>query len=493
MRSTDFTYAHEENPTDARNPIYSCMSAVTQTGYQRSPEGGYSSKSIPPLEFSYTEAKVDNTVHEVASESIENLPIGLDNSSYQWLDLDGEGIAGILSEQADGWFYKRNLSPLPIIENNTEPIKARFTPLELVATSPFFPSPPGTPSSWTWPVTVSPISLPSKARLPAFSSVPDQANWDTFRSFRSWPNLDTRNPNLKFIDLDGDGHTDILISEDEVFRWHPSLAEEGFGQAERVHKPDDEEKGPALIFADGSQSIHLADMSGDGLSDIVRIRNGEVCYWPNLGYGRFGAKVTMDNSPLFDAPRLCSIRTESIWRISTVRAPRTSSISAAKAFASTSTSRAIAGAAQENSDVFPRNDDLDLDQRVVDLLGNGTPAWSGHRLCRRCRTPLRYIDLMGGKKPHLLVNICQQSRQRRQRHLICGVDQVLPERPRGRQSLGHAAAFSGPCRRTCRNLRLDQPQPASSPATTIITAISMALSVSSEALAGSSKSTPRRD
>ena len=34
----------------------------------------------------------------------------------------------------------------------------------------------------------------------------------------------------------------------------------------------------------------------------MRIRNGEVCYWPNLGYGRFGAKVTMDNAPWFDHP-----------------------------------------------------------------------------------------------------------------------------------------------------------------------------------------------
>lgn len=43
-------------------------------------------------------------------------------------------------------------------------------------------------------------------------------------------------------------------------------------------------------------------MSGDGLTDIVRIRNGEVCYRPNLGYGRFGVKVTMDHAPWFDAP-----------------------------------------------------------------------------------------------------------------------------------------------------------------------------------------------
>ena len=32
-------------------------------------------------------------------------------------------------------------------------------------------------------------------------------------------------------------------------------------------------------------------MTGDGLTDLVRVRNGEICYWPNLGYGRFGAKV----------------------------------------------------------------------------------------------------------------------------------------------------------------------------------------------------------
>ncbi len=35
-------------------------------------------------------------------------------------------------------------------------------------------------------------------------------------------------------------------------------------------------------------------MSGDGLTDWVRLRNGEVCYGPNLGYGRCGAKVSMD-------------------------------------------------------------------------------------------------------------------------------------------------------------------------------------------------------
>lgn len=59
-----------------------------------------------------------------------------------------------------------------------------------------------------------------------------------------------------------------------------------------------------MLFSDGTESIFVADMSGDGLVDLVRVRNGEVCYWPNLGYGRFGAKIVMDGSPRFDREEL---------------------------------------------------------------------------------------------------------------------------------------------------------------------------------------------
>ncbi len=43
----------------------------------------------------------------------------------------------------------------------------------------------------------------------------------------------------------------------------------------------------------------MADMTGDGLSDIVRVTNGSVAYWPNRGYGRFGAKMLMRGAPRF--------------------------------------------------------------------------------------------------------------------------------------------------------------------------------------------------
>ena len=41
-------------------------------------------------------------------------------------------------------------------------------------------------------------------------------------------------------------------------------------------------------------------MTGDGLNDIVLVHNGRIEYWPNLGYGRFGKRITMENAPHLD-------------------------------------------------------------------------------------------------------------------------------------------------------------------------------------------------
>jgi hypothetical protein len=104
------------------------------------------------------------------------------------------------------------------------------------------------------------------------------------------------------VDLDGDGLADVLITGDDAFTWYPGFGYKGFGAARRAYHSWGEEHGPRLMLADPEQTIYLADMSGDGLSDLVRLRDSEVCYWPNLGFGRFGAKVTMDGCPWLDEP-----------------------------------------------------------------------------------------------------------------------------------------------------------------------------------------------
>ncbi|RYE53169.1 MAG: VCBS repeat-containing protein, partial [Sphingobacteriales bacterium] len=130
----------------------------------------------------------------------------------------------------------------------------------------------------------------------------EEEEWEPFKSFDKLPNINLLDQNLRAIDLTGDGMPDLLITEENTLRWYKGIGEHGFELSESVAKEIDEEKGPAIVFADLTQSVFLADMDGDGLTDIVRIRNGEICYWPNLGYGKFGSKVSMDNAPLFDHP-----------------------------------------------------------------------------------------------------------------------------------------------------------------------------------------------
>jgi hypothetical protein len=99
------------------------------------------------------------------------------------------------------------------------------------------------------------ITLPGESRRPdlvqlthplsGYYELSDERAWSHFAPFESAPNLDWRDPNLKFIDPSGDGRADVVVSEDHVFACYPSLREAAFGPAEPVSKALEEEAGPA--------------------------------------------------------------------------------------------------------------------------------------------------------------------------------------------------------------------------------------------------------
>jgi RHS repeat-associated protein len=393
VRSTDFAYALPQ--ADSVSPFYSCLESITQIGYRRA-DAGYLTKSMPPLEFDYSQAALDETVHELDAESLENLPQA-DGATYQWIDLDGEGSPGILSEQGGAWFYKPNWS--------AKSGGARFGPVEVVARRPSLAALASGRQQLTDLAGDGNQDLVQfEGPTPGFFERTDERGWKGFTAFASLPTLDWRSPNLKFVDLTGDGHADLLISEDSAFRWHPSLAQEGFGEARRVVQSRDEETAPKVLFSDATQTIFLGDVSGDGLSDIVRVRNGEVCYWPNLGYGRFGAKIAMDGAPRFDRPELFDARR---IRLTDIDGSGTADIvyfARDEVHLYFNQSGNSWGARRKLAH-FPEVETASV-ATALDLLGNGTAClvWSS-LLAGNARHPIRYIDLMGGQKPHLLVGI----------------------------------------------------------------------------------------
>ena len=399
VRSTDFRYR--------QTPVATFLTAVDQSGYVLRPEFApgirYLKRSMPPVEFSYSDVAIDPTVHTLDPESLAGLPEGL-AGAYQWVDLDGDGLGGVLTEQGENWLYKRNTSQLFVERRDgVDRAAAHLGPVEAVGERPAL-----TLAAGGQFMDLAGDGRPDVVILagpaPGLYERDDGGGWTPYRTFPSRPAFDPADPNLRFLDLDGDGHADALITGDEAMTWHTSLAEDGFGPERRVPMAVDEERGPRLVFADGTDSIHLADMTGDGSTDLVRIENGGVSYWPNLGYGRFGKRVAMDAAPVFDAAdafdakriRLIDIDGSGTTDIAYVGA---SGVVLHFNRAGNSWGDPV------QLDTFPRIDEV-ASVGAFDLLGNGTGClvWSS-TLAGSAGNAVRYIDLMGGQKPHLLLTV----------------------------------------------------------------------------------------
>lgn len=379
---------------------FTFLKTITSYGYIKKPDGTYSHKKLPPMEFGYQRHEWNSEIKTISHDALVHSPGGIEQGPYQFVDLYNEGLSGILTEQSNGWYYKHNLGVWSVEENP----ELLFEQAKLVSPKPSF-------AGLGRQLQLADLDADGGKQLVSYEAEPrgyfeldDDNEWHGLRSFKALPNIDFGDANTRMLDLNGDGKPEVVISEDQVFTWYASEGRNGYSSAKKNQKPFDEEAGPHIVFADDNQTIYLADISGDGMTDILRIRNGEVCYWPNLGYGKFGSKVAMDNAPIFDHPDAFN---PAYLRLVDIDGSGTSDIiylGKNKFTCWKNLSGNRFSTTPFEIDPFP---EIHSQSKitVTDLLGNGVSCivWSSP-LAKDANAPLKYIDLMNSKKPHIMVS-----------------------------------------------------------------------------------------
>ena len=264
------------------------LTSVARTGY-RGTGAGRQSQSMPPLSFSYTEPALAEVFAPVTAALQATAPDGASASGTVLVDLYGEGLPGILHEDRAGWFFQRNLGG------------GRFAAPSCVQSRPAHSL-----------AVVSVGDFDGDGNMDAVVTGGQGAGhyrfdravgaWSGFCAFRSIPA--TGGPGRhEQLDLTGDGRADLVARTEDGLRIHEALGADGFAPDPiRVRLAETAAVGPSgapPLATDTATDFLFADMTGDGLSDQVLIRDGAVVYWPNLGRGRFGPPVTMENAPRF--------------------------------------------------------------------------------------------------------------------------------------------------------------------------------------------------
>lgn len=241
---------------------------------------------LPPLTFAYTRFEPERRRFEAVSGA--DLPArSLGNADMELVDLHGAGLPDFL-EMNGSVRYWRNRGggrfDLP------QPMRTAPAGLDLAT--------PG----------VQLLDADGDGRADLFVTAPPVAGYFPLEFPAAWserslqryqyaPTFSLDDPEVRLIDLDGDGITDVLRSGTRFECFFNDRAD-GFrsGNTRSVERQS-LEFFPNVSFSDSR--VKLADMTGDGLQDIVLVHDGHVEYWPNLGYGNFGRRIRMRNSPVF--------------------------------------------------------------------------------------------------------------------------------------------------------------------------------------------------
>jgi RHS repeat-associated protein len=281
----------EYNATDTYQNVEvtgpSRLQSLTLTGYRREGKEAidkYQLQSMPATSFGFSQfvAPAASKFEQLTTAG-NPIPGYLDSSGFLPVDLNREGISGLLFTKGGGSYlepegngeyaFPETPASFPI-NKNLDRQQNLFADLN--------------GNGQLQLVTMNPTAS-------GFYSRTEQGGWDNFTAFESIPNNLT-DPAPEAASLNNDGKTDFLIVEENDLLVYESKGKKGYASPERKQKKTDF---PSVKQNYRKAFVGFADMFGDGLPHRVQITDGSVECWPDLGYGSFAEKITLGNAPKF--------------------------------------------------------------------------------------------------------------------------------------------------------------------------------------------------
>lgn len=261
----------------------SLLHRILVTGWSGN-NGQATEARLPPLTFEYTSFEPSKGgIKKFTSRSIPPPPIEQDVTI---LDYHGTGLPGILRLSGQGGTFWENLGylswgPPESVRNLPQGVqlgedRVRFA--DLVGN------------------LMADLIVDDEFGGGYFSLDPIKG-FAPKRKYRLNPSFTLTEPESYLLDLNGDGATDLLTFRNGLAI---ALLNEGGNEWSR---PMVLPRGDLPDIQRFEGRIRLADMNGDGRPDLVFLRSGRITYWPNLGHGRFGTMRVMEETPEFDVPR----------------------------------------------------------------------------------------------------------------------------------------------------------------------------------------------